>query len=73
MQSNYCLYFQAHVKKSECWYLTSVLRSIEHLVFDRTIDTEHSIFEFFVPPAMEDDFLRIIAHFEREDVVSDLK
>ena len=44
---SYCLYFQAHVKKESVWIVTSILRSCEHLAFDRNIDLPKSIFEFF--------------------------
>ena len=70
---SYCLYYQAQVKKSECWFFTAIFRSFEHVMFDRTIDTDRSIFEFFVPPATEHIFLHLIHYFEREGIVTDLQ
>jgi len=66
---NYCEYYQAHVKREGCGMLVSVLRSFEHLVFDRTIDKAESIFEFFVPASQEGTFLEVMAYFEREGIV----
>ena len=43
----YSLYFQAQVNKKETWFLAATLRSFEHLAFDRTVDKQAGIFEFF--------------------------
>ena len=69
----YCSYYQAHVKRSECWFVTAVLKSFEHMSFDRTIDVERSIFEFFVPSDMEQKFLDLMADFTRRGLVSNLQ
>ncbi len=65
----YCAYYQAYVKESECWFLVAVLRSFEHLAFDRTVDKEKSIFEFFVPEANERIFLELMEFFKQAEVV----
>jgi hypothetical protein len=70
---SYCLYFQAHVKKEKIWFLTSILRSCEHLVFDRTLDQVQSIFEFFVPEGSLAEFQSLMKHFEKEKVISQVK
>jgi hypothetical protein len=72
-QSNICVYYQATVLKEKHWMLTSLLRSFEHLAFDRTCDAQKGIFEFFVPPAMEHHFLGIMRHFEQEGLIWDLQ
>lgn len=69
----YCLYYQAHVNEKDCWYLVAILRSFEHLVFDRTFDKKNSIFEFFVPDDLDSYFLDIMSYFERESIISQLK
>ncbi len=51
-------YYQAHVNPSMCLFVTSALKSYEHLLFDRTIDVPNSIFEFFVAPSVESCFFR---------------
>lgn len=70
---SYCLYYQAHVPREHCWFLTAILRGYEHVAFDRTIDKQNSIFEFFVPEGMEPIFLSIMDRFEKEGVIRDLK
>jgi|AntAceMinimDraft_18_1070375.scaffolds.fasta_scaffold00626_5 hypothetical protein len=69
----YCNYYQARIKREKIWQLTSVLRSLEHLVFDRTIDAQQSIFEFFVPQDVADDFLSVMHYFEDKGIVSHLQ
>jgi len=72
-ESMYCSYFQAKISKQDAWFFVAVLRSWEHLVLDRTIDKQESIFEFFVPSCLEDQFLDLMHYFEKEGIVSDLK
>jgi hypothetical protein len=71
--SIYCRYYQAYIKKDSVWHFTSVLRSIEHLAFDRTFDVEASIFEFFVTEGCVEDFLAIMCYFERLGIVTSLQ
>lgn len=66
---SYCLYYQARVVESECWFLVAVLRSFEHLTFDRTFDKQDSIFEFFVPSQNEKVFVEIMDHFKGIGVI----
>jgi hypothetical protein len=79
MQTNFytadtlCVYYQAHVLKQQALLLSATLKSYEHVALDRTIDVENSIFEFFVPSAMEQIFLRVMERFEAEGIVSDVK
>lgn len=68
----YCFYYQAHVQRELCWFVTAALRSYEHISFDRTIDVENSIFEFFVAPSTEPCFLEIMAYFQEQGLVSGL-
>ena len=70
---NYCKYYQAQVKRSECWFFAAILRSFEHMAFDRTLDLKNSIFEFFVPDAMEDQFLSLMDYFQDAGIVSNLQ
>lgn len=70
---SYCSYYQAHVERESCWFVVAILKSYEHLAFDRTIDTESSLFEFFVPFSTESYFLELIAHLESKGLVRDLK
>ncbi len=56
---NYSIYYQAHVQKELCWMVTATIRFMDHVAFDRTIDKENSIFEFYVAPDLEDEFLQV--------------
>ena len=69
---NYCLYYQAQVERRRCWFLVAILRSFEHMCFDRTVDKQNSIFEFFVPADMQSTFLSVMRYFENEGIVSNL-
>lgn len=69
----YCLYFQAEVVPKDTWFLVAVLRSFEHLQFDRTYDTQKGIFEFLVPESNEHIFLEIMHYFQSIDIVSNLQ
>ncbi|MFZ5953598.1 MAG: hypothetical protein ACOYT8_00695 [Candidatus Dependentiae bacterium] len=69
----YCSYYQANISKSEVWYVTAILRSFEHVAFDRTIDVQESRFEFYVAPDLELVFLHIMNHFIQKGLVTKLE
>jgi hypothetical protein len=71
--SLYCSYYQAHVERELCWYVTAVLRSYEHISFDRTLDSSTSLFEFFVPITTETIFLAVMTYFQSEGLVRNFK
>lgn len=68
----YCLYYQAIVKRSECWFFVATLKSFEHLCFDRTLDKERSLFEFYVPVDQKNNFLNLIDYMIKANIVTDL-
>jgi len=68
-----CAYFQAHVNRKETYHFVSILRSFDHVCFDRTINPEQGVFEFFVPPAAEKKFLHIMHYFINKNIVMNLK
>jgi len=70
--AQFCVYYQAHVVKEQCWFMAATLRSFEHLAFDRTIDVASSTFEFFVPQGLEGHFLGIMAHYTSIGIVLNL-
>ncbi len=72
MSQQWCAYYQAWVKPSECWVLTAILRSYDHLAFDRTVDVDNSIFEFFVPEQLSHVFESVMQQFISRGIVSDL-
>ncbi|MEX0849325.1 MAG: hypothetical protein WD055_03785 [Candidatus Dependentiae bacterium] len=65
-------YYQAKVEPPQAWFFVGVMRSFEHLAFDRTLDKEQSVFEFFVPQDTEVHFLDLMSYFEKEKIVSGL-
>lgn len=69
----HCVYYQAYVQRKDCWFVVAILRSFEHMAFDRTLDPQLSLFEFFVPRAMEQQFLLVMNRFLKSHVISDLK
>lgn len=70
---NYCSYYQAYIDKPSCWYVVAILKSYEHLAFDRTLDTPTNLFEFYVPQAREQEFLQLMEYFQKQHLVRELK
>ncbi len=69
---NYCTYFTASVDKTFCWYVVAILKSYEHLAFDRTLDTATNLFEFYVPADREKEFINLMSYFEKQHLVTGL-
>ncbi len=69
---SYCSYYQARVVEKDCWFLVAIMRSFEHLAFDRTFDKGTSTFEFFVPQDLEQTFLELMDFFKAEGIVQEL-
>ena len=67
------LYYQAVVPAETCWFFTAILRSQEHLCFDRAIDKTRSIVEFFVPVSNQQEFESFLGDLERHALVHSLK
>lgn len=66
-------YYQAKIDPPRAWFLVGVLRSFEHLTFDRTLDKEESVFEFFVPQDTEKHFCELMDYFVKEGIVTGLE
>lgn len=69
----YCLYYQASIRKELVWFATATFRFVEHVVFDRTIDKDKSVFEFFVAPDLQDVFLHMMDKLQKKEVVTKLQ
>jgi hypothetical protein len=69
----FCKYYQAHVVKADCIFFVAVLRSFDHIAFDRTLDQSNQIFEFFVPELMERQFLAVMAFFEKKGIIKNVQ
>ena len=59
--------------RDQAWFFVAIVRSYEHMMFDRTLDPQASIFEFFVPVDMEDRFLAVMTVLINEGVVENLQ
>lgn len=70
---NYCPYYVANVDRHQSYYFVAIIKAFDNMVFDRTIDVEHSLFEFFVAPAYEQLFLDVMATFEAQGLVKNLR
>lgn len=66
----FCVYYQAHVVPRQTWFFVATLRAHEHLAFDRTFDKMQGIFEFFIPPEREHEFVRLMQMYEQRGIVS---
>lgn len=69
----YSLYYQASVVRTTSWFVVAILKSFDHVSLDRTIDVQNSIFEFFVPHAMEAHFLEIMNELIKQGYVFNLQ
>jgi len=66
-------YYQATVVGPDATLLVAVLKTFDSLCFDRTLDREAGLFEFFVTPAETELFLSVMRAFEKRGVVKDLR
>jgi hypothetical protein len=73
LPENSCVYYQATVRRHDCWFFVAALRSFEHMAFDRTCDVSINRFEFFVPSGMVPLFLEFMAYCQGEGLVTDLQ
>jgi len=73
MKKSNSLYFIAKVKREKCWFLAAALRGTEGVAFDRALDKEKGVFEFFVPEAMESVFKEVMAYLAVEGVILSLE
>ncbi len=67
-----CLYYQASVIIKTTNLFVATLRYYEHIAFDRTLDAQKGIFEFFVPSHQEENFLIVMAYLEKLQLVHSL-
>lgn len=67
-----CEYYCATLKAETVWVVVATLRYSEHIAFDRTLDAEKGIFEFYVPSSAEPFFLELMNVCIARGYVSDL-
>ncbi len=69
----FCKYYVATIPREKTWFVTGNLRSHENLAFERALDAQSGLFEFFVPPLMEKEFLHMMSYLQKQGYVVDLK
>ena len=63
-------YYQVSFPHPEkIWFVVSILKSYDHLAFDRALDDDSKTFEFFVPADQEDEFLVIMKDLEQRGLI----
>lgn len=70
---SYCLYYQAHIPVVRCGIFVALMRSLEHVTFDRTLDVTTSTFEFFVPQDQVTEFLDFMQFCEEQGLIENLR
>jgi hypothetical protein len=75
MIDSYSLYYQATVYRSQTWQLVAILKSFEYLAFDRALEKslsdQLSLFEFFVPHLLNNEFIDLMNYFKINGIVQD--
>ena len=69
----YCKYYHGEILREKTWFVTGCLKSHDNLVFERAIDKDNNIFEFFVPPQLESEFLHVMSYLQKNGYVLSLE
>jgi hypothetical protein len=69
----YSKYYQAKSLKHMTWFVFGTFRNEENVAFGRTLDKTNSLLEFFVAPAYEDKFLKIMNYLIDKGYIFELK
>lgn len=73
MIKQYCEYYQARVKRETTWFVVGCFRNEDHIAFERTLDKQSEILEFFVPKGQEFFFLDLMSYMKRKGYVLQLE
>lgn len=73
MTQQYCEYYQGTLRRDKTWFVVGCLRNQDNLVFERALEKQENLFEFFVPPAYEQDFLDLMGFFSRKGYLLSLE
>lgn len=71
--NRYSHYYHAILNKENALYVVGTLKYFDHICFDRTLDRETLLYEFFVPQDTESDFLKIMDFFAQKGFVTYLQ
>jgi len=69
----YCEYYHAQTLKKKTWFVVGCFRNEDNLVFERTVDLEKSVLEFFVPQDNEERFLDVMNYLKKNGYVLSLE
>lgn len=69
----YCRYYLARLPRETTWFVVGLLKAESNLVFERATDQDPQLFEFFVPPDREQEFLSFMACLQRRGLVGTLE
>lgn len=69
----YCSYYHVRFVKKFIWFVVGVLRAEDNVVFERALDSDPEIFEFFVPPGREPEFLSLMDCLSKKGYVLSLE
>lgn len=67
------IYYQAHIDRQLCWFVLAAFKSFEHLCFDRTLNAEENLIEFYVSPQANNVFLEIMDYFQKQNLVFNVR
>ncbi len=68
-----CLYYQGYLVREKIWLVVGLLRNEDHVCFERTIDKNTNLFEFFVPASQEKIFNHLMDYFIAKEYIFDLQ
>lgn len=71
--TDFCNYYQAYLSRPHVVQMIGILKSFEHICFDRTLNPQTSLFEFFVPRDQEYLFLKVMDYFQAQGIVTQLQ
>lgn len=69
MEKKYCEYYHVKVQKEKTWFVIGSFRNEDHLAFERTMDGQSEILEFFVPQGQEQLFLDMMSYMQKHGYV----
>ena len=69
MTARYSLYYQVRVDRQKTWFVVGVMRNEDHLAFERTLEGQREILEFFVPRDQEQNFLILMEMLKKRGCV----
>jgi hypothetical protein len=66
----FSLYYQATIIPNKIWLITSLLRNEDGWAFDRALEGNPSILEFFVSPSYEEEFSSFMNYCLEEGLIT---